>query len=68
MVVEDLAMLGKYGREAYSPAFGERNSFHLTDNLLLHPADAYAFAGDGVHLLSQHSGRIEFDYLFRSLY
>ena len=67
VVVEHLAVLGEDGSEAHAPAFRQGDSFHLSHNLLLLAAYAYALAGHGVHLLAQDAGVVEFGNLFRLL-
>ena len=63
VAVEYLAVLGKYGRKAHSPALGKRDALHFTDDLLLDPAGTDAVAGDAVHPVAYLAGLLYLLYL-----
>ena len=68
MIMKHFAVLCEDGGKAYSPSFRQSNAFHLSHNFLLNAADADALAGNGVHLLPENPGSIQFHDFLRGLY
>ena len=51
-------MLGQDGRERNAPSLGQGDAFHLPHDVLLDDAGDDAVPGDGMHLVTEVTGRV----------